>query len=89
VSEYARDPLYSSDSHSGLAAALRKYDTLDLRPTVQEIPLGQMFSLDGKMVLTRGRLLRRWYRCKSSGGRTFRVSPTARVHTLYHPPTKT
>lgn len=88
VSDHARHPLYSTDADAGLAVALRKYDTTDLRPTVQELAHGQMFSLDGKTVMTKGRLLRSWYRCRSADGRTFRVAPTARVSTLYHPPTK-
>ena len=85
LSDYARNPLYSSDSHSALASALRRYDTLDLRPTVQELANGQMFSLDGKLVMVKKHLLRKRFQCVSIDGRTFYVSPTARVHTLYHP----
>ncbi len=88
VSDYSRDPLYSSDSHTALAAALRRHDTLDLRPTVQELSPGQMFSLNGKTVMTKERLLRTWFQCRTTDGRIFRVSPTARVHALYDPPTE-
>jgi hypothetical protein len=86
VSDYSRDPLYSSDSHSALAVALRSHDALDLRPTVQDLAQGQMFSLDGKTVMVKKRLLRKRFLCMSTDGRMFHVSPTARVHTLYHPP---
>ena len=84
VMDYARNPLYSADSHRALAAALRKHDTLDLRPTVQELALGQRFSLDGKTVLVRQQLLREWFKCTTTDGRALRVSPMARVHTLYN-----
>jgi SprT protein len=87
VSDYSRNPLYTTDAHTGLAAALRKHDTMDLRPTVQELAPGQMFSLNGRTVMTKGDLLRRWYRCKSADGRKFRVAPTARVSILYNSPT--
>jgi len=83
VADYARNPLYCTGSHVGLATALLKHDTLDLRPTVQELPHGQRFSLNGKTILIRGEIMRRCYRCESEDKRTYRVSPTARVHTLY------
>ena len=83
VMDYARNPLYSADSHGALAAALRSHDTTDLRPTVQELALGQRFSLDGKTVLVRQQLLRKWFKCMTTDGRALRVSPMARVHTLY------
>lgn len=86
VMDYARNPLYSADSHGALAAALRRHDTLDLRPTVQELALGQLFSLDGRTVLVRGPLLRKWFRCSTTDARVLRVAPTARVHTLYDTP---
>ena len=87
VMEYARNPLYSADSHGALGTALRRHDKQDLRPTVQELALGQRFSLDGKTVLIRQQLLRKWYRCVTTDGRALRVSPMARVHTLYGTPT--
>jgi SprT protein len=83
ILKYAEDPLYSTDSDSSLSQALRKYDTLDLRPTVSELTLGQMFSLDGKLIMTKHELARKWYRCTTIDGKKFRVSPTARVHTIY------
>ncbi len=83
VMDYARNPLYSADSHGALAAALRRHDTLDHRPTVQELALGQRFSLDGKTILIRGQLLRKWFKCTTVDGRALRVSPMARVHALY------
>ena len=88
VMDYARNPLYSADSHRALMAALRKHDTLDLRPTVQDLALGQLFSLDGKTVLVRQRLLRKWFRCTTTDGRALRVSPMARVHAIYGTPTE-
>ncbi len=86
VMDYARNPLYTADSHRALAAALRRHDTLDLRPTVQELTLGQRFSLDGKTVLVRQGPLRKWFRCTTTDGRALRVSPTARVHAIYGTP---
>jgi hypothetical protein len=88
VMDYARNPLYSADSHGALAAALRRHDTTDLRPTVQELAPGQRFSLDGKTVLVRGQLLRKWFRCTATDGRALRVAPMARVHVLYETPTE-
>ena len=88
VMDYARNPLYSADSHGALAAALRRHDTLDLRPTVQELALGQWFSLDDKTVLVKQRLLRKWFRCTTTDGRALRVSPMARVHAIYGTPTE-
>ena len=86
VMDYARNPTYSADSHGALASALRRHDTLDLRPTVQELALGQRFSLDGKTILIRGQLLRKWFKCTTVDGRALRVSPMARVHALYDVP---
>jgi len=83
VSNYARHPLYSTSSHPQLAAALRPYDTTDCRPTVEELCDGQMFSLDGKLVLIRQRLLRKRFLCTTVDGRTYHVSSAARVHTVY------
>lgn len=87
VMDYARNPLYSTDSHPALAAALRQHDALDLRPMVQELAPGQRFSLDGKTVLVRERLLRKWFRCTTPDGSVLRVPAAARVHTLYSMPT--
>jgi SprT protein len=83
IETHARAPLYSSDSDPTLALALRRYDTGDLRSTVAELAPGQMFSLNGKRILIKGELLRKWYRCTTPQGKVFRVSPAARVHTLY------
>ena len=88
VMDYARNPTYSADSHGALAAALRRHDTLDLRPTVQELAQGQSFSLDGKTILVRQQLLRKRFKCTTTDGRALRVSPMARVHTLYGTPTE-
>jgi hypothetical protein len=81
IASYAENPLYSSDAHAPVGLALRRYDTLDLRPTVQELALGQKFSLDGKTVLKKVRLLRTRFHCITDDGRVYHVSPTARVHT--------
>jgi hypothetical protein len=83
IARHARNPLYSTDSDSHLALMLRKYDTLDNRRMVAELPYGQMFSLDGRHVMTKGELMRKSYRCTTPDGKRFRVSPTARVHTVY------
>lgn len=85
VIQYAQKPLYTTDADSVLSQGLRKYDTLDLRPTVLELSSGQRFSLDGKLILTRGGLLRKRYRCTALDGRMFHVSPAARVHVVYGP----
>ncbi|MBI2437794.1 MAG: KTSC domain-containing protein [Lentisphaerae bacterium] len=83
IRRYARNPLYSTDSDTRLSTMLRKYDTLDLRPTVAELPIGQMFSLNGRDTMVKGRLMRKSYLCTTSEGKRFRVSPVARVHTIY------
>ncbi len=80
--DYARNPLYATDAHPALAAALRKHDTMDLRSTVQELAPGQWFSLDGKTVMVKERLLRKWFQCTTMDGRVLRVPPTARVQAL-------
>ena len=83
VAGYARNPLFSSGSHAGLAAALRAYDTMDLRKTVQELRPGQRFSLGGSRTFTRGPRLRTRYKCESSDGRCYLVAASARVETIY------
>lgn len=83
IASYATKPLYSTDSDPDLALALRRYDTLDNRRTVAEIPYGQMFSLDGRHIMKKGELMRKSFRCTTSDGKIFRVYPSARVHTVY------
>jgi hypothetical protein len=83
VADYAQHPLYSTSSHPQLASALRRYDTTDHRPTVAELRDGQRFSLDGKLVLTRQRLLRTRYLCTTADGRKFYVAPAARVQRVH------
>lgn len=80
--EYARNPLYSTNSHPRLAVALRRYDG-DPGTIVSELAEGQAFSLDGKVVLIKGKLRRTWFLCRSTDGRMFRVRAIARVHTVY------
>lgn len=82
VLEYARNPLYSTNSHPRLAVALRRYDG-DRGTIVSELAEGQAFSLDGKVVLMKGKLRRTWFLCHSTDGRMFRVRAIARVHTIY------
>ena len=83
VAAYARNPLFSSGCHTGLAAALRRYDTMDLRKTVQELSPGQRFSLDGRRVFRKGPRLRTRYKCEASDGRVYLVAAAARVETVY------
>ena len=83
IARYASKPLYSTDSDAALALALRAFDTLDQRRTVAEIPCGQMFSLDGRQVMRKGAVLRKSFRCTTADGKEYRVSPAARVHTVY------
>lgn len=82
VLDYARNPLYSTNSHHRLAVALRRYDG-DRGTIVGELAEGQAFSLDGKVVLIKGKLRRTWFLCHSTDGRMFRVRAIARVHTVY------
>ncbi len=84
VADYARHPLYSTSSHPQLAAALRCHDTTDHRPTVAELEDGEQFTLDGRLVLTRQRLLRKRYLCTAADGKEYHVSPAARVHGADH-----
>jgi len=79
VINYARNPLFSSGSHSGLANALSRYETADRRAMVQELRAGQLFSLNGERIFIKGQLVRSRYRCKSKDGRVFLISGTARV----------
>lgn len=82
VLEYARNPLYSTNSHPRLAVALRHHDG-DRGTIVSELAEGQAFSLDGKVVLIKGKLRRTWYLCRSTDGRLFRVRAIARVRAVY------
>jgi SprT protein len=83
IRRHAVNPLYSSAADSELQLALRKHDTLDNRRTVAELPDGQAFSLDGKLVLIKCCRLRTRYKCVTPEGKTFHVSASARVHTIY------
>lgn len=81
---YAQNPLYTTDADSPLSQCLRRYDTLDVRPTVLELACGQKFLLNGKRVMTKGELLRKRYRCVAADGGIFHVSPSARVDAVYN-----
>ena len=82
LADYSRDPLYSSDSHPSLQKALRAYDTLDTRLTLQEVPLGTMFCLENRTILKKGQLLRSRYRCNHSSGKVFLVPAAARIEVV-------
>lgn len=81
--QVTRGPAASSSRDAGLQLALRQHDTLDHRPMVAELADGTLFSLDGKLLLRRGRQVRTRYHCVTPGGLEYRVSATARVHTIY------
>ncbi len=76
-------PDASSSRDTALQLALRRHDTLDHRPMVTELADGALFSLDGKLILRRGRRIRTRFHCVSPTGLEYRVSATARVHTIY------
>ncbi|MDX1963880.1 MAG: SprT-like domain-containing protein [Pirellulales bacterium] len=78
-------PLPSSSSFRDVALqqALRKYDTLDERPMVAELPTGTLFSLDGKRIFRLGPQLRSCFRCNTLEGKVYRVAGSARVQTIY------
>ncbi len=79
-------PHASSSRDAALQLALRQHDTLDHRPMVAELAEGTLFSLDGKLILRRGQRLRTRYHCATPKGQEYRVSATARVHTIYREP---
>ena len=79
VFRYAANPLFSTDSDVQLSLALRAYDTLDQRPTLAEIPRGSRFRAGGRDIMTKHERVRKNYRCTAEDGRTYRVSPSARV----------
>jgi SprT protein len=78
-----RGPHASSSRDAALQLALRQHDTLDHRPMVTELEEGTLFSLDGKLLLRRGNRVRTRYHCVAPNGQEYRVSATARVHTIY------
>jgi hypothetical protein len=82
VADYAQHPLYSTSSHPQLAAALRRYDTTDHRPTVAELRDGQKFTLNGRLFLTRHRLLRKRYLCTTVDGKKYYVPASSRVQEM-------
>jgi len=86
LEDYAVDPPATTASCPVLAANLRRYDTTDFRPTVGDLAMGQRFSLNGRVVLTKGPKLRTWFSCQTADGRRYRVAPTVRVHTLDRSP---
>ncbi len=83
IRRHALNPLYSSSADSELQLALRRYDTLDQRCTVAELPYGQAFSLDGKLILIKRLKLRTRYKCDTPEGKVYHVSASARVHKTY------
>ncbi len=82
VLRYSRRPLYSTDADPELSLALRRHDTLDLRPILSELREGQRFRLGGRTAMIKGPLLRKCYRCTNDRGAVFRVAAAARVHTV-------
>jgi SprT protein len=66
-----------------LQKALRRYDTLDQRPFVADLPHSALFSLDGKQVFRLGKKLRKNYECVTLDGRKYYVAATARVQSVY------
>jgi SprT protein len=84
VRRHAANPRYSTYSDSGLRFNLRAHDTVDIRLTVAEIPTGQKFSLDGKLILAkRNDGVGNYFNCVSSDGQFFRVHAMTRVHSVF------
>lgn len=80
---HALDPKSTDEYDTELQLALRRYDTSDKRLTVAELQEGTRFSLDGKLVLRRGKLIRRRIQCVGSRGQIFSVLPAARVDIVF------
>ncbi len=80
---HALDPKSTDEYDSELQLALRRYDTVDQRLTVAELREGTRFSLDGRQILRRGRMLRRRIQCYASNGEVYTVLPAARVETVF------
>jgi hypothetical protein len=66
-----------------LEKVLRKYDKLDQRPLVLELPPGSLFSLRNGLILQKGELRQKHFRCKSREGTVYRVSVQARVYATH------
>ncbi len=82
VARYSRRPLYSTDADPELSLALRRHDTLDLRPMLAELREGERFRLGGGTFMVKGPRLRKCYRCTNDRGAVFRVAAAARVRTV-------
>ncbi len=79
VETYANKPLYSTYADSALALALRQYDTTDMRLTVEELAPGQIFRLRNGLILLKGELLRKRYKCTTPDGHAYYVPPSLRI----------
>ncbi|MDX1740573.1 MAG: SprT-like domain-containing protein [Rhodothermales bacterium] len=80
---HALSPKSTDEYDTELQLALRRFDTLDKRLTVVELEEGTRFSLDGGLVLRRGKMLRRRIQCRTPDGQVYTVLPAARVDTVF------
>lgn len=80
VEMHSKAPKSSSSRDIGLQIALRTYDTRDMRPTLAELPLGTLCSVDTHLNLLRGELTGSWIICRTQEGGRMKLSPLTRVN---------
>jgi hypothetical protein len=79
VELHNKAPKSSSSRDIGLQIALRAYDTRDIRPTLAELPLGTLCSVDAHRNLLRGEISGSWIICRTQEGGRRKLSPLTRV----------
>lgn len=80
VKMHSKAPKSSSSRDIGLQIALRAYDTRDCRPTLAELPLGTLCSVDAHPHLLRGEFSGSWIICRTQEGGIRKLSPLTRVN---------